>query len=78
MAAEDFGAGQRLPVPDLDRVVPKSRNDFCVVVLKAVNALGILGPGKPNAAVVVREVKRRHLNDVDFFFFWGGGGIIGL
>ena len=49
MAAEDFGAGQRLPVPDLNRVVAKSGNDFCVVVLKAVNALGVLRPGKPNA-----------------------------
>ena len=49
MAAEDFGAGQRLAVPNLDRVVAKSGDDLSVVVLKAVDALRVLGPGKTTA-----------------------------
>jgi hypothetical protein len=41
VAVEDARAGQRVSVPDLDGIVAKTGNDLCVVVLKAIDTLGI-------------------------------------
>ncbi len=44
MSVQNASASQRVSVPNLYRIVSQTRHNFCVVILKAVNALGILGP----------------------------------
>lgn len=44
MSRQHLGALQRGPVPQLDRVVPQAGHDLLIVVLKAVDALAVLGP----------------------------------
>ena len=44
MSVQNASASQRVPVPDFYRIVSQTRHNFGVVILKAVNALGVLGP----------------------------------
>lgn len=42
MPVKRANAGEVSPIPHLDGVVSQARHDFLVVILKAINALGIL------------------------------------
>ncbi len=44
MSVQNASASQRVSVPNLYRIVSQTGHNFCVVILKAVNALGVLGP----------------------------------
>jgi hypothetical protein len=44
VTVEHLGAGQGIAVPHLDRVVAQPGHDLGVVILQAVDALGVLGP----------------------------------
>lgn len=44
MSIQNASASQRVTVPDFYRIVSQTRHNFGVVILKAVNALRVLGP----------------------------------